>query len=86
MDEPDVQVSYCEQAGHRQLRIASDAGAIDLLQPTTGYGMIVVSTVPDGTELERYYGLDMAIDHAADYLDIPVRAIAIPDAAKSMGI
>jgi hypothetical protein len=40
----------------------------------------------DGDELERYYGFDMALDHAAELLGVPVHDLPVPEAAENMGI
>lgn len=86
MNQQLIEVSYGERDGERQLLIETDERAVVLSQPLKGYGMIVLSTVSEGTELERYYGLDMAIDHAAEFLRVPKRTISVPESAQDMGI
>ena len=39
-----------------------------------------------GDELERYYGFDMALDHAAELLGIDPGDLPVPAAAEDMGM
>lgn len=57
-----------------------------ITQNREGYAMLKVRTAPDGDELERYYGFDMALDHVADRLEVPVNALPIPDQATDLGM
>lgn len=47
--------------------------------------MVVVRT-PESGALERYYGLDMAIDHAAEILNVAPDGMPIPPGAADIGI
>ncbi len=49
-----------------------------------GYGMLVVAV--DGREVERYYGLEMALDHAAALLDVAPEELEVPEEARDMGM
>ena len=66
---------------------ASGTGATAAIaQNVDGYAMLMVRTAPDGDELERYYGFDMALDHAADLLGVDPRDLPVPDDAADMGM
>jgi hypothetical protein len=55
-------------------------------QNREGYAMLKVRPTADGDELERYYGFDMALDHAAELLGVPVTDLPVPEAAEDMGM
>jgi hypothetical protein len=55
-------------------------------QNREGYAMLKVRPTADGDELERYYGFDMALDHAAELLGVPVTGLPVPEAAEDMGM
>ncbi|MEF8791812.1 MAG: hypothetical protein V5A61_16915 [Haloarculaceae archaeon] len=55
-------------------------------QNREGYAMLKVRPTVDGDELERYYGFDMALDHAAELLGVPVTDLPVPEAAADMGM
>lgn len=69
-----------------ELVFESDAGRAVLAQPRDGYAMITVAPDRDGPVLERYYGFDMALDHAAELLAVRPHALPVPDDADVMGI
>jgi hypothetical protein len=48
--------------------------------------MLKVRPTADGDELERYYGFDMALDHAAELLEVAVTDLPVPEAATDMGM
>ena len=48
--------------------------------------MLKVRDGPDGDELERYYGFDMALDHAAELLGASPHDLPVPDTAEDMGM
>jgi hypothetical protein len=48
--------------------------------------MLKVRPSADGDELERYYGFDMALDHAAELLGVSQYDLPIPDAADDLGM
>lgn len=79
----DVDVDYIERDEERLIVYRDGERSVELAQHRRGYGMVVVRTPEDG-EIERYYGLDMAVDHAAELCgrsDLP-----IPSPAADMGI
>jgi len=57
-----------------------------IAQNRDGYAMLKVRPTVDGDELERYYGFDMALDHAAELLGVDPARLPIPEAAKDMGM
>jgi len=75
--ETDTERLLVYEAGGRQAVIA---------QNTEGYAMLKVRTAPDGDELERYYGFDMAKDHAAERLGVSPYDLPVPEAAADMGM
>jgi hypothetical protein len=48
--------------------------------------MLKVRPTADGEELERYYGFDMALDHAAELLGVAPGELPVPAAAEDMGM
>ena len=64
-----------------------DGGATAAVaQNRDGYAMLAVRRTPDGDELERYYGFDMALDHAAELLGVLPHDMPVPDDAADMGM
>ncbi|WP_436347844.1 DUF7111 family protein [Natronorubrum sp. FCH18a] len=57
-----------------------------IAQNLEGYAMLKVRPTADGDELERYYGFDMALDHAAELLGVSPHDLPIPTAAEDMGM
>jgi len=45
-----------------------------------------VRPTPDGDELERYYGFDMALDHVGELLGVSPHDLPIPGGAEDMGM
>ena len=81
-----VEATYRETDDERQLEFtAGDRSAI-VAQNLEGYAMVMVRDGADGTELERYYGFDMALDHAAELLGVSPHSLPVPDAAADMGM
>jgi len=62
------------------------AATAALAQNSEGYAMLKVRPTAGGDELERYYGFDMALDHAAELLGVPVTDLPVPGAAEDMGM
>ncbi|ELY95342.1 hypothetical protein C482_16913 [Natrialba chahannaoensis JCM 10990] len=62
------------------------AGTAAIAQNIEGYAMLKVRPTADGDELERYYGFDMALDHAAELLGVSQHDLPIPEAAEDMGM
>ncbi|WP_418282980.1 DUF7111 family protein [Halorubrum sp. DTA98] len=84
--EPAVTARYEETDAERLLTFSTDGRTATLAQNVDGYAMVKLRTGPDGDEQERYYGFDMALDHAAELLDVSVADLPVPDAAADMGM
>ena len=82
----DVTARYYTTATERVLAFERDGHTAAVAQNVEGYAMLKVRTASDGDELERYYGFDMALDHAAELLDVPVGDLPVPEAAADMGM
>lgn len=81
-----ITARYEETAAERLLTFSADGRTATVAQNREGYAMLKVRTGPDGDELERYYGLDMALDHAAELLGVAVHDLPVPEAAADMGM
>ena len=91
----EVTARYVETGAERLLVFERAAGGDDSGPPTAatvaqnrdGYAMLADrSGGPDGEEVERYYGLDVALDHAAELLGVPPGDLPVPPAARDMGM
>jgi hypothetical protein len=81
-----VVADYYERGGERVLAFERDGRTAAIAQNSEGYAMVRVRRDPEGDELERYYGFDMALDHAAELLGVRVADLPVPDAAADMGM
>lgn len=81
-----ITARYAETDAERLLTFTADGGTATVAQNREGYAMLKVRTGPDGDELERYYGFDMALDHAAELLGVAVHDLPVPAAAADMGM
>ncbi len=61
-------------------------GSAAIAQNIEGYAMLKVRPTADGDELERYYGFDMALDHAGELLGVSPNDLPVPTAAEDMGM
>ena len=88
MSDSDAQVTadYRETPAERRLVFERDGRVVTVAQNREGYAMLKLRRRPDGDELERYYGFDMALDHAAELLGVPVEELPVPDPAADMGM
>jgi hypothetical protein len=77
---------YHETAEERVLTFARDGATAAVAQNIEGYAMLKVRPTADGDELERYYGFDMALDHAAELLGVEPHDLPVPEAAADMGM
>ncbi|MEF8906946.1 MAG: hypothetical protein V5A13_03705 [Haloarculaceae archaeon] len=77
---------YSETATERLLTFERDGRTAAVAQNVEGYAMLKVRPGPDADELERYYGFDMALDHAAELLGVREHDIPVPDEAEDMGM
>jgi len=84
--EGGIEARYYETDEERVLALERDGRTAAVAQNVDGYAMLKVRTAPDGDELERYYGFDMALDHVAERLGVAVHEIPVPAAAEDMGM
>lgn len=87
-DEPvdDVRVEYRESESERLLVYETDQRQAVIAQNIDGYAMLKVRDGVGGDELERYYGFDMALDHAGELLGISPQRLPVPEQAEDMGM
>ena len=81
-----ITARYTERDGERVLEFESDGRTATVAQNQDGYAMLKVRPNADGDELERYYGFDMALDHAAELLGVSPGDLPVPDSAADMGM
>jgi hypothetical protein len=81
-----ITAQYRETDEERLLEFDVDGRTAVVAQNVEGYAMLKVRPTADGDELERYYGFDMALDHAAELLGVAVADLPIPEAAADMGM
>jgi len=81
-----ITAHYQETESERLLTFDADGATAAVAQNVEGYAMLKVRPSADGDELERYYGFDMALDHAAELLGTSPNALPIPSAAADMGM
>jgi len=81
-----ITARYEETDTERLLTFERDGRTAAVAQNVEGYAMLKVRPTADGDELERYYGFDMALDHAAELLGVAAHDLPVPDAAEDMGM
>ena len=81
-----ITARYRETETERLLTFEGETGTAAIAQNVEGYAMLKVRPSADGDELERYYGFDMALDHAAELLGTSPTSLPVPDAAADMGM
>ncbi|WP_049970383.1 DUF7111 family protein [Haladaptatus cibarius] len=86
ISENGISASYFETDHERVLEFSRDGRTAAVAQNIEGYGMLKVRDTPDSPEIERYYGFDMALDHAAELLGVKPSDLPIPDPADDMGM
>jgi hypothetical protein len=86
VEEDGITARYRETDEQRVLSFEGADRTAVVTQNRDGYAMLKVRAGPAGDELERYYGFDMALDHAAERLGVAPSALPIPDAAADMGM
>ena len=86
LERDGVVARYEETETERRLTFERDGRTATVAQNRAGYAMLKVRRTPDGDELERYYGFDMALDHAAELLGMHVGNLPVPEAAEDMGM
>lgn len=82
----DITARYFETDNERVLEFDRKGRTAAVAQNREGYGMLKVRETADSPELERYYGFDMALDHAAELLGVRPNDLPIPDRASDMGM
>lgn len=83
--EGTISARYCESDAERVLEFACDGRRASIAQNREGYAMLIVRDGA-GEERERYYGLGMALDHAAELLGVAPEEVPVPDEAADMGM
>ncbi|MFB6114489.1 MAG: hypothetical protein ABEJ58_10370 [Halodesulfurarchaeum sp.] len=86
LERNGIRSRYLETDGERVLHLVRGEQEAVLAQNLTGYAMVTVRSGPEGEELERYYGFEMALDHAAEVLGVSAGAIPVPEEAADMGM
>jgi hypothetical protein len=81
-----ISARYRETDEERVLEFETDGRTAAIAQNIEGYAMLKVRPTADGDELERYYGFDMALDHAAELLGVSPTDLPIPAEAEDMGM
>lgn len=81
-----VTAEYYETDEERVLTFERDGQTAAVAQNVEGYAMLKVRPTVGGDELERYYGFDMALDHAGELLGMNPNRLPVPDAATDMGM
>ncbi|MFW5978082.1 MAG: DUF7111 family protein [Halohasta sp.] len=84
--DPAIDATYTETDGERRLTFDREGRTAVLAQNADGYAMVAVRPSVEAAELERYYGFDMALDHAAELLGVDPAVLPIPDEAADMGM
>jgi hypothetical protein len=81
-----ITARYTETPAERRLAFERDGRTAAVAQNRDGYAMLKVRPTVDGDELERYYGFDMALDHAAERLGVAPNSLPVPGPAEDMGM
>jgi len=82
----EVTARYTETEAERVLSFEAGGRTAAIVQNTDGYAMLKVRPSVDGDELERYYGFDMALGHAAELLGVQPHDLPVPETAEDMGM
>lgn len=93
MTQPETTVTadgitarYVETDTERILSFEFDGKTAAIVQNRDGYAMLKVRPTVEGDELERYYGFEMALDHAAELLEVSPNDLPVPDEAADIGM
>jgi len=81
-----VTARYYETDTERVLTFERDGQTAAIAQNIEGYAMLKVRPEADGDEIERYYGFDMALGHAAELLGVSRSTLPVPEPAADMGM
>jgi hypothetical protein len=82
----EIETCYYDTDTERVLEFKYEGRSAAIVQNIEGYAMLKVRVGADGDEVERYYGLDMALDHAAELLEVHPNALQMPEEASDMGM
>ncbi len=82
----DITARYTETDTERILEFELEGNSAAIAQNRDGYAMLKVRPTAEDDELERYYGFDMALDHAAELLEVSPNDLPVPDEAADMGM
>jgi hypothetical protein len=83
--EEGVTARYGETETERVLTFEREGRTAAIAQNVEGYAMLKVRG-PGGDERERYYGFDVALDHAAELLGVRPSDLPVPEPAADMGM
>jgi hypothetical protein len=86
VEDNGIRARYRETDTERLLSFEYEERSAAIAQNREGYAMLKVRPSPDGDELERYYGFDMALDHTAELLGVSPHDLPIPEPAADMGM
>jgi hypothetical protein len=75
---------YRETDTERVLEFVLEGRRASIAQNRAGYAMLTVREA--GEERERYYGFEMALDHAAELLGVEPGELPVPEGAADMGM
>lgn len=81
----EVAATYRETETERLLEFEREGRRAVIAQNIDGYAMLKVRD-DDGDERERYYGFDMALDHAGELLGVSPHDLPVPEAGADMGM
>lgn len=81
-----ITARYTEIDTERVLAFETDGKTAAIAQNIEGYVMLKVRPTVEDDELERYYGFEMALDHAAELLGASPHDLPVPAAAADMGM
>lgn len=81
-----ITANYTETDSERILSFEADSDTAAIAQNRDGYAMLKVRPTVEGDELERYYGFEMALDHAAELVGVSPNDLPVPDDAADMGM
>jgi hypothetical protein len=81
-NEPTAE--YRETDTERVLEFVLEGRRASIAQNRAGYAMLTVRDA--GEERERYYGFEMALDHAAELLGVEPGELPVPEGAADMGM
>lgn len=80
----EIDAQYTETDGERRLSFRYDGRQAVVAQNIDGYAMVAVRD--ERGERERYYGFEMALDHAAELLGVEPNSLPVPEQAADMGM